>query len=318
MSEIDLGGSGVNEFNWKSIDLNLLVAFMALYETGSVTGAAERVFVSQSAMSHSLAKLRELMGDRLFERKGHKMQPTERADQVAPIIQKSLTQLQMSVFTTEEFNPTHYQGTCKIGLTDYAELIFAPILFDAISQVAPQSRVSFVHANRHNYQQLLTEENVDVMIGSFPALDSSLSAEKIYTEKHVCMFDPTKVSLSSPFRVEEFVQYPHALVSPDGHLKTQVDEMVGELGLNRRVAVASRNFLTIRHLIAGRALLCIVPELMAKIDLGETHLSSVEPPLPIADFDISLIYRKGVAHTEKNQWLRELVHDSISSVVEQP
>lgn len=302
----------LSEFNWKSVDLNLLVAFMALYETGSVTAAAERVFVSQSAMSHSLAKLRELMQDRLFERKGHKMQPTERAEQVAPIVHQVLTQLQFEVFTAEEFCPEKYQGVCKIGFTDYAEQIFAPAIYDAINLVSPLAKVSFIHANRENYQQLLADEKVDVIIGSFPSPDNLFVAEYLYTEKHVCMFDPKAISLSQPLELEEFVQYPHALVSPDGKLKTQVDDMIGEQGMARRVSVASRNFLTIRNLISGRALICIVPELMAKIHFEHQSIATVAPPLAVSDFDISILYRKDFISYEKNSWLRELVKESLS------
>ncbi|MGF1752796.1 LysR family transcriptional regulator [Vibrio makurazakiensis] len=303
----------MSEFNWKGVDLNLLVAFMAMYESGSVTAAAERVFVSQSAMSHSLAKLRELMQDNLFERKGHKMQPTERAEQVAPIVQQVLNQLQFEVFTSEEFCPDKYQGVCKIGLTDYAELIFAPAIYDAIVDSASKAKVSFIHANRENYQQLINDDKVDVIIGSFSLSDSNVVSEKIYTEKHVCMYDAQKITLHKPFSVEQFIQYPHALVSPDGKLQTQVDQMIGELGMSRRVSVASRNFLTVRNLISSRKLLCIVPELMAKIEFGNKSLSTIEPPLPIADFDISLFYKKDFASYEKNSWLRELVKTTISN-----
>ncbi|MBW3694254.1 LysR family transcriptional regulator [Vibrio sp. T187] len=307
----------MSEFNWKGVDLNLLVAFMALYETGSVTAAADRVFVSQSAMSHSLSRLRDLLKDKLFERKGHKMQPTERAEQVAPIVQQVLTQLQFEVFTVEEFYPDKYQGVCKIGLTDYAEQIFAPAIFDAINHSSPLAKVSFIHANRHNYQQLLSDENVDVIIGSFPSPDNQLVAEHLYTERHVCMYDPQQIELQEPFGVDQFVQYPHALVSPDGKLKTQVDAVIGEQGLARRVAVASRNFMTIRSLISGRQLMCIVPELMAKIQFEHQSLATTAPPLNVADFDISLLYRRDFASYEKNIWLRELVKVTLSEQLAQ-
>ncbi len=76
----------MNEINWKAVDLNLLVAFSALMETKSVSLAANKLFVGQSAMSHSLARLRELLNDPLFERQGHKMIPTAKANQLYPMI----------------------------------------------------------------------------------------------------------------------------------------------------------------------------------------------------------------------------------------
>ena len=303
------------DFNWKHIDLNLLVAFNALYETGSVSGAAEKVFISQSAMSHSLSRLRGLLKDRLFERRDHRMQPTEKARQIAPVVQQTLLHLQQSVFACDPFVPAKYQGVCRIGLTDYAEMLFAPALYDEISVSAPKAKISFIHVNRHNYQSLLNEEPLDVIIGSFPALDSQLVAEKIYTEHHVCLFDSKEVDIQLPLDLAQFVRYPQALVSPDGQLQTQVDSALAEQGIHRQVRVASRNFLTIRNLVTGRKLLCIVPQLMTRLDCNT--LSTAEPPIAVPDFDISLVYRKSQIADEKNRWLRELTSKLISQTIKQ-
>ena len=116
--------------------------------------------------------------------------------------------------------------------------------------------------------------------------------------------------------LEQFVAVEHALVSPAGALKTGVDTRLAELGLSRKVAVASSNFLTVKRLIRGRELLCIVPKLVARKDIdSEETLLAVKPPIDVPDFDIQLVYRKAKHLDDKNNLLRKLIAKAISSVI---
>ena len=112
-----------DDIQWRNIDLNLLVTFSYLYRYRSVSLAAEKSFVSQSAMSHSLSRLRVLFDDPLFERKGHKMDPTEHANHIAPTVHHLLDSIAKDLLTKCAFQPENYAGVCRIGLTDYAEFI---------------------------------------------------------------------------------------------------------------------------------------------------------------------------------------------------
>ncbi len=186
---------GREKIDWKRIDLNLLIVFFHLYQTRSVSVAAEKCFVSQSAMSHSLSKLRTLCDDRLFERKNHQMVPTERASELYPTVEQILNLVQFNVLPAEQFLAKHYRGICKIGLTDYAEFIFAPTIYDAVVSQAPEAKISFINVNRHNYRSVSEQENLDILIGSIPDLDPQFRAQKLYTEKHVCIYDSALVKV---------------------------------------------------------------------------------------------------------------------------
>ncbi|WP_412774856.1 LysR family transcriptional regulator [Vibrio orientalis] len=301
----------MKEFNWKGVDLNLLVAFQALYENSSVSLAAEKCFISQSAMSHTLQRMRTLFDDPLFERVGVKMEPTQRAHELAPIINTLLSSIKNDLLQKRQFSEKDYHGVCKIGLTDYAEQLFAPALFDELKRQAPYAQVSFYNVNRGNYHEIVDKEQIDVVIGSIDSLNRRFSSEHLYTEQHLCLFDPEVVRFSEPVSLAEFVSIEHALVSPDGSLQTKVDKELAKHGYERRVGVASRNFLTIRRLLIGRELACIVPKRFAEMEMYNHALKAVTPPVEVSDFDINLIYLKAFQHEEKNRWLRNLV----SSVV---
>lgn len=142
----------MNEINWKAVDLNLLVVFSALMETKSVSLAANKLFVGQSAMSHSLSRLRELLHDPLFERQGHKMIPTAKANQLYPMITQVLQTISGDILKVDTFEASEFTGTFKIGMTDYAELLFAADIFDAIHQLAPNAQLCFTTVDKANYQ----------------------------------------------------------------------------------------------------------------------------------------------------------------------
>nr|WP_275664258.1 LysR family transcriptional regulator [Vibrio brasiliensis] len=301
----------VKEFNWKGVDLNLLVAFQALFQTNSVSAAAELCFVSQSAMSHTLQRMRTLFDDPLFERVGASMQPTRHAQEIAPVIDKLLGSIKNDLLVKKHFTPQGYNGVWKIGLTDYAEQLFAPALYDAIKHQSPNSQVSFFNVNRSNYVDIAESEGLDIVIGSIENLNRRFLSELLYTEQHLCLFDPSVVKAESSMSIEQFVAIEHALVSPDGSLQTQVDKSLHKLGYTRRVGVATRNFLTIRRLLIGRELLCIVPKRFAQMEMYAHDLQAIDSPIDIPDFDIRLLFAKANQYEEKNCWIRNLVTETV-------
>lgn len=305
------GMASMKEFNWKGVDLNLLVAFQALYQSSSVSLAAERCFVSQSAMSHTLQRMRTLFDDPLFERVGSKMEPTQHAQDIAPVIDQLLANIKNDLLVKKHFSPSSYAGVWRIGLTDYAEQLFAPVLYDVIKRQSPNCQVSFYNVNRSNYVEIAESESLDVVIGSIENLNRRFLSEHLYTEKHLCLFDPSAVNVSEPMSIESFVALEHALVSPDGSLQTQVDKRLAKLGYVRRVGVASRNFLTVRRLLLGRQLVCIVPKRFAEMEAYTHDLKALESPVEIPDFDIRLLYLKASQYEEKNAWIRKLVSEVI-------
>ncbi|MBM4876708.1 LysR family transcriptional regulator [Vibrio parahaemolyticus] len=309
----DKGVEVKEDIQWRNIDLNLLATFSYLYRHRSVSIAAEKSYVSQSAMSHSLSRLRLLFDDPLFERKGHKMEPTEHAHHIAPTVHHLLDSIAKDLLTKSAFQPENYAGVCRIGLTDYAEFIFAPRLYDEIRQRAPEAQISFINVNRSNYVALTEHEKLDVIIGSMPVLDDNFESLYLYTEKHVCMCDKQVLKGETQLSLEAFANIEQALVSPDGSLKTQVDQKLAEHGLSRKVTVASRNFLTIRHLLKKRDLIAIVPEKMALAEGFSDDLITVKPPIAVADFDIAMLWHSSRNNEDKGIWLRELVSSTITS-----
>ncbi|ELR65351.1 LysR-like transcriptional regulator [Photobacterium marinum] len=305
----------MKDINWRGVDLNLLIAFSALMETRSVTKAAAKLSIGQSAMSHNLSRLRTLLNDPLFERQGHQMIATDRAIELTPVIEHILGLVTSEILRPGDFIPADYRGNFKIGLTDYAELLFAPALFDAISEQAPHCQLSFCNVDRNNYQAAFENQNIDLVIGSMKGLPKEIESQHLYTEDHVCLFDQKATGLSIPVDMASYVATPQALVTPDGKLASQIDDQLKQQGFSRHVAVGSGNFLTVRHLLTGRNLLCVVSTLMAKVDIFQDNLTRCPPPVEIPDFDINMLWLKRNASHPRIEWLKQIVCDTITQRV---
>ncbi|UJF17366.1 LysR family transcriptional regulator [Vibrio sp. SS-MA-C1-2] len=295
----------------KKCDLNLLVTFYYLYKTNSVSETAKLCCLSQSAVSHSLGKLRVLTNEPLFERKKHQMIATTHAVELFPTVEKILSLFELNILPKQNFCPSDYQGVYKIGLSDYAEFIFAPQIYDALLLLSPKAKIEFVNVNRQNYNIVSEQQKLDIIIGSIPRLDEKFQQQKLYTEKHCCIFDRQRVVIDQ-LDIDTFCQYPHALVSPDSQFSTQVDRYLQEKGLPRDVNVISKNFLTIARLVQDRAMFAIIPRKVAEIRLFTQSLTAVEPPIPVADFDINLIWLKQDNQRDRTQWLIEQLRSLLT------
>ncbi|KXF80158.1 LysR family transcriptional regulator [Enterovibrio coralii] len=302
--------------NWRSVDLNLLVAFSALMETRSVTRAAEKLSIGQSAMSHNLSRLRTLLDDPLFHRQGNEMLPTSRAFELEPIINQLLETIALDVLTPVQFDPQQYHGPVRIGLTDYAELVFAPVLFDVFREQAPNCQLSCRPVDRASYKEALKADHVDVVLGAVETEDPLFQMEDLYTEQHVCLFDPTSTGLTTPLTLDDYTTTPHALVTVDGQLSSPVDATLKALNCDRQVVMGSQRFLTVRHLLSGRNLVCTVAELMAKLDMFKDTLEISPTPVDVSSFVIRQIWHKKNAASAKNTWIRQTIHQTVIQQVQ--
>ncbi|MGF1715069.1 LysR substrate-binding domain-containing protein [Photobacterium chitinilyticum] len=306
----------MKNINWRGVDLNLLIAFSALMETRSVTKAAAKLSLGQSAMSHNLSRLRALINDPLFERQGHQMVATDKAIELAPVIDNILHLVTTEILQPGDFTPHNYRGSFRIGLTDYAELLFAPALFDAITKQAPYCQLSFCNVDRNNFQSAIEAQKIDLIIGSMTDLPREFDSQYLYTEDHVCLFDKQTTGLHPPIDLARYIATPQALVTPDGKLASAVDTELLQQGFNRHIAVGSSNFMTIRHLLTGRNLICVVSTLMARVEIFHDKLTQCPPPVNIPDFDINMLWLRRNGSHPRIEWLRQVVSRTITRRVE--
>ena len=301
----------MNRIDLSRVDLNLLTAFETLYQEQSVSKAAERLYLGQSAMSHTLGRLRKLFDDVLLERQGQQMRPTRKADELYLAVHEVLSVIRDRVLDQSAFTAATWEGAVRIGLNDYCELVYARALFERILADAPQAQVSFVTVNRGNAADLLKAGKLDMALGHWPEAMDELEVQDVYVEKHVCLFDNRVLQKPLPLSLQDYLDIPHALVTPEGELSGNVDSILAQQGLSRKVALGCSRFISLLNLLKGARLLSVVPETLSYIDDSQQPLHHCEPPVAVGDFSISLAWRKSDSAHPVLSWLRELMNDVV-------
>ena len=269
----------------------------------SVSRASESLHIGQSAMSYNLSRLRKLLNDPLFERQGHAMVPTRRAEELAPKATTVLEIITDDILVPDHFDPKISTEKISIGLIDYAEQVFGPVLFDRLNQEAPLCPVVFSAIDSGNCERAFEDGTVYLAIGVFVELNDSLRRTTLYRERHVCMFDNEILKVELPISLDDYLATPQAIVTASGELQTAVDATLKSMGETRRIMLGSSRFLTLRHLLTGRRLLSVMAEMMGKTELFGDNLTLCEPPITIPDFDIDMVIRKRDSNHPRMQWL---------------
>ena len=297
----------MKDINWRGVDLNLLLTFNALIRFESVSEASRHLNLGQPATSYNLKRLRELLDDPLFERQGHKMLPTYRAKEIAPSVSQILAIVRESILPQQSFDCGCYDGVYKIGLTDYAEQIFGPEIFDTLLQLSPDCKVLFKPADQQNSVQMLEAGEVDLCIGVFNELPANISKTFLYREKHLCIFDNSVMQVKLPIPLETYLNTPQVIITANADLTSKVDSTLDAMDIKRNVVLGTTRFFTVRRILSGRKLLAVMAEMVGRSDLIQDDLTLSPPPIDIPDFDVDMITLKRNAAHPRLTWLSEQV-----------
>ncbi len=305
----------MDDINWRGVDLNLLLTFNALMQCGSVSAASKQLHIGQPATSYNLKRLRELLNDPLFERQGNKMVPTLRANEIAPKVEQILAIFAQDILPADSFEPSNYEGKFIIGVSDYAEQIFGPELFDQLQSTAPLSKVLFKPVDNENCVTLLEEQDCDLCIGVFNQLPSNVNTTFLYREKHLCTFDNQVIKAPLPIPLEQYLATPQVIITANQQLTSQVDSTLAGIGVKRNVVLGTTRFLTIRRMLSGRNVLAVMAELVGRSELIDDQLTLCKPPIDIPDFDIEMVTLHRNSTHQRTQWLSTLVQTIIQKKV---
>ena len=286
------------------VDANLLVAVDALLAEEHVGRAAKRVGLSASAMSHALARARELVGDPLLVRIGRTMVPTPRARAMGPALREGLARAAAALASPAPFDPRREKRTLRIAATDYALLSVGARLWRRLAEQAPDVDV-VVHSFAGSFVELASGD-IDVAI-AVHGTSRGISSKALLTEPFVCVMRKGHPGLDKKLTVARFADLGHVLISPRGRVRGAVDRALAERGLRRRVAFVSPTFLGAAQVVAGSDLIMTCAERSAREAAVRLGLAIVPPPLPIAPFDLGMFWHERQERDPFLAWVRQLL-----------
>lgn len=294
----------------EGLDLNLLVALRALLAERHVTRAAARVGLSQPAMSHALARLRELLGDPLLVRTPSGMRPTARAEAMAGPLDRALEDLSRVLASPAPFEPSRSTRKFRIATSDYIELVLLPRLLARIWSEAPGVDVR-VTSHTGDAGEALAEARVDLAIGPFGEFGSDepqgLRLQRILADRFVCVVREDHPVVKKRLSLDDFVSLPHALVSPRGVTGSVVDTALASLGKKRRVAIEIPHFLVAPHVVRETDVVLTLAQRVAQALTPLLGLRQVAPPLELPGFSMSMVWHDRQHDDPAHTWLRRMI-----------
>ncbi len=261
-------------------DLNLLLSLKVLLEEGNVTRAGLRLELSQPAMSAALARLRRRFDDELLVRAGRDYELTPFARDLLPEVQHAVRLMGRALHLEDEFDPSTSERSFRLAMSDYAIAVVHEPLLRRLNRSAPGVSLTIEHLGpdaRSSDRVLLDHDALIAPLGfGFPG-----DSRPLWRDRMVLLVDRNNRRLGPEggLSLQDLAELPHAVSGFGPGILTPADRVFGELGLERRVALTVSGFLPLPFVIQGTDMVSVVPELLARIHLGEdSPLVLVEPP----------------------------------------
>jgi DNA-binding transcriptional LysR family regulator len=289
--------------NLRSIDLNLLVVLNALLTEMHVTRAADRVGLSQPAMSNALSRLRHIFKDDLLVRGAGGMQATPRALALAEPVRQALRQIERLLSSEGAFDPATSSRDFTVRLSDLLGFLLLPPLYALLQKAAPGLGFDVVHLSPTATVEALERDEVDLAISMGLEHASSIKSEVLMHDRMVCVMRSEHPVASRPLTLEAFLDARHAKVSMSPTDLRFVDAALARLGLARQVALNVPHWLLVPHILRQSDLLAVMPRRFARA-LHQQRLAIRELPLPSEPFEWSIYWHRRHDGDAALRWLR--------------
>lgn len=294
------------------IDLNLLRVFDVLMQERSVTRTAERIGRTQSAISHSVGKLRNIFNDELFTRSGSVMVPTPRAQDLAAVISRALADVRSVVDRNALFNPKDSTRNFRIGLSDYTALALLPQFIERFNREAPKATLNILHARESEVPDLLRSKEIEcAVLGNSAISAPNLNQVVLSVDRMVCAGWRGNADMAD-LTLERYLAADHLQVSADGIAEGAADVALRKMNLTRKVVATIPHYLVAPWVLKGTPLITVFGDsvLLAITEPSETTV--VSPPLPLPDVVMTLSYDKYLEADLGHAWLRDLIQSVVN------
>jgi DNA-binding transcriptional LysR family regulator len=289
------------------IDLNLLVVLDALLQESSVTRAAQRVGLSQSAVSHALKRLRELLGDPLLLRTSRGMVPTPRAQQLLAPVHQAVGQVQSVLAPCKPFDPLTSSHSFTLSMQDTGQAGLLPDLMRKVHREAPLVRLQ-IHPGIGGLRAIELESgSVDLTLAIDPALTQGFHGERVFDITYVSIVRTGHPKLDGPLTPEKFSQLSHVAVLRDGLVEPDLERVFAAHSLDLHLALVLPSLLPVPWVVARSDLIATVPETLLNLLPSDFPIERHKPPLPIDSTSVFLVWHERTHYDPAHQWLREVV-----------
>jgi DNA-binding transcriptional LysR family regulator len=315
--------------NINTVDLNLLRVFDALLEEGSVTRAGVRLGLSQSAVSHSLNRLRDLMQDELFIRSQSGVRPTARAAEIGPEVHAALRQLQAAL-SVRAFDPAVTERRFTIMAGSFSSAVLIPLLVARMAEQAPRAELVIAEGSTDIMEQL-DSRRVDFVVGSIESAPERIQSDVLLRETLVWVVRTGHPLTRGKLTLERLVQTPHVAIrrrrpDPDTrHAQPLVmraswedlgafENELREHGLKRRIGVTVPDAYSALAVTRRSDMAALIPRRLAEMSAQSGFLAMVRPPYKSPTVELNLLCLRERMAEPAQAWMHSLLTDIASGL----
>ncbi len=291
------------------IDSRSLQLLLAVLETGSVTGAAQRLGVTQSAVSHGVERLRVLTGDPLFVKSGRGIVPTARAEALATPARELLTALHRFA-RHGAFEPSQWHATITVAANDFQRDLLLPALMTRLRDNAPGLALRIIPSAVPRLDMLRSDE-CQLVISPRPPEGSDIVQKRLFEDEYRVFYDASV--RAAPATLDDYLRAQHATVLYDPKRSLDLDQQLEERGIVRKFAVTVPGFSGLAAFLRGSDLLATAPGLLAAHTLQ--GLASCVPPMACPRMPMYALWHARYQQDPAHQWLRRQLAELVAPVL---
>ncbi|PLR22870.1 LysR family transcriptional regulator [Caulobacter zeae] len=314
----------MNSANFKTADLNLFRVFVTLLEEKNATRAGERLGLSQSAVSHALRRLREMVGDDLFVRGQTGLRPTPRAMEIADTARTALKLLETAV-SAQRFDPRVDQHAFTVAAGTYISYVLGPLIAERVMAVAPNVQVHFRSLYAGMTEDLDTGR-LDMVIGCFESVPGRFTHTRLFDEAGVWVVRVGHPAVADGIDLEALARVPRLGVTggnddPDrtsaGHIGLRRVTSWGEryaLGDDSYQPFSVQDSFSALSMISRSDMICILPKRLAETAAERGKVVMIEPPAPPPPTPFGAVMRASDGPDSPNGWLLEVCREAAERI----
>ncbi len=293
----------------RRLDLTLLLVFLGLLRHRKALDVAAELGLTQSAISQSLRRLRDIFGDELFLRRPHGMEPTATALALEAPVAAAVDALRGALGAARRFDPVTATGLVRVAALDAEQAVLIPPLAARLRQLAPGLTLSVLPLGRGAAMEALVEGRADLVLGYVWDLPEAVCGEPLYDESFLVAGRPEALPQAPHISLDDYCAADHVLISPGGDLRGVVDDRLATMGRSRRVILGLPAFLPALAAVAASGALVTLPARVARAFAAGSGLVTAEPPIPVRAFAVSVFWHRRNETDPRTSWIRQQLRE---------
>lgn len=289
------------------IDLNLFRVFEAVLREGGISAAARVLNLSQPAVSHALARLRERLGDPLFQRQGQVMVPTPMARSLAGPIRTALGGIETTLRELDRFDPATARRRFTIAMRAPMEEQLVPALTVRLCREAPGIDLTSTPVDWRNLRTALADGTLDLAIDIARAFGPDVRRRQLRVDELVVLARRGHPLTRTTLDLPAYLQAEHIRVSLRRQRPAPEDEVLARMGLERRIRLRCQNYGAACRIVAETDLLLTLSRTYAMLVNAGVGNVLLPTPIPFPAPEIHLYWHESAERDPANRWLRELI-----------